>query len=84
MAQFHPLLASLVNLAPCLGIDLPGCGLSKFAPTTWGAYTTEALVELLETVIEQYRDKDAAQGVVLVGHSMGEPDSVLASTISLY
>ncbi|KAI9797305.1 MAG: hypothetical protein M1835_001323 [Candelina submexicana] len=68
LAQFHPLLASLVNLAPCLGVDLPGCGLSKFAPTAWGAYTTEALVGLLERVIDEHRDKDAGQGVVLIGH----------------
>lgn len=32
MAQFAPLLGSLVNIAPCLGIDLPGSGLSKFDP----------------------------------------------------
>ncbi|KAI9847719.1 MAG: hypothetical protein M1837_001967 [Sclerophora amabilis] len=71
IAQFHPLLTSLVNLAPCLGIDFPGCGLSSFAPTSWDAYTTDALVELLGTVIEKYRDKDGGQGCVLIGHSMG-------------
>lgn len=69
--QFHSLLTSLVNLASCLSIDLPGCGLSSFAPTSWDAYTTEALAELLETIIEEYRDADAGQGVVLIGHSMG-------------
>ncbi|KAI9816690.1 MAG: hypothetical protein M1832_004978 [Thelocarpon impressellum] len=71
LAQFHPLLTSLVNMAPCLGIDLPGCGLSSFAPRQWEAYTTEALVELLAIVIEEHRDKESGQGVVLVGHSMG-------------
>ncbi|KAI1384859.1 uncharacterized protein F4822DRAFT_438523 [Hypoxylon trugodes] len=69
IAQFHPLLTSLVNSASCLAIDLPGCGLSQFAPSTWDAYTTDALTDLLETVIEGYREKD--QGLVLVAHSMG-------------
>ncbi|KAI0013583.1 Alpha/Beta hydrolase protein [Xylariaceae sp. FL0662B] len=69
IAQFDPLLTSLVNSASCLAIDLPGCGRSQFAPTSWNAYTTEALVDLLETVIDDYREKN--QGVVLVAHSMG-------------
>jgi pimeloyl-ACP methyl ester carboxylesterase/protein-tyrosine phosphatase len=54
-----------------LAIDLPGCGVSGFAPSSWKAYTTEALVELLELIIDGYRDKEARQGVVLIGHSMG-------------
>ncbi|KUJ22023.1 uncharacterized protein LY89DRAFT_729505 [Mollisia scopiformis] len=70
-SQFHPLLTSLVNNSSCLAIDLPGCGLSAFAPKTWGAYTTENLAELLENIIEDYRDRDTGQGVVLIGHSMG-------------
>ncbi|CAM1510184.1 Fc.00g005190.m01.CDS01 [Cosmosporella sp. VM-42] len=71
VAQFHPLLSSLIDLAPCLAIDYPGCGRSEFSVTPWDAYTTDALVELLETIIEDYRDKEAGQGVVLIGHSMG-------------
>ncbi|KAL3423242.1 dual specificity phosphatase catalytic domain protein [Phlyctema vagabunda] len=71
VAQFNPLLTSLVNLASCLSIDLPGCGLSEFEPRSWDAYTTDAMVELLATIIEDYREKDAGQGVVLIGHSMG-------------
>ncbi|KAI9755772.1 MAG: hypothetical protein M4579_004135 [Chaenotheca gracillima] len=71
IVQFHPLLTSLVNLAPCLAIDLPGCGRSAFAPTSWDAYTTDALVELLGVVIDAYRDREAGQGYVLIGHSMG-------------
>ena len=71
VAQFHPLLNSLVDLAPCLAIDYPGGGRSGFAVESWEAYTPEALLELLETVIEDYRDKDAGQSVVLIGHSMG-------------
>ncbi|KAL1874380.1 hypothetical protein VTK73DRAFT_406 [Phialemonium thermophilum] len=70
-AQFQPLLTSLTNIAPCLAIDLPGCGRSTFAPSAWAAYTTDSLVELLETVIEDYRDRDAEQSIILIGHSMG-------------
>ncbi len=77
IAQFHPLLGSLVNSASCLAIDLPGCGLSDFAPTLWDAYTTGALVDLLETIIDEYRGED--QGVVFVAHSMG---TVLAARLS--
>lgn len=71
VAQFHQLLISLVDLAPCLCIDYPGMGRSRFEPTSWEAYTAEALGELLETVIEDFRDKEAGQTVVLIGHSMG-------------
>lgn len=70
-AQFAPLLTSLVPIATCLAVDLPGCGRSEFSETTWAAYTTESLAELLEDIIEDYRDKEAGQQVVLVGHSMG-------------
>ncbi|UKZ79156.1 hypothetical protein TrVFT333_006906 [Trichoderma virens FT-333] len=71
VAQFHPLLRSLIDLAPCLAIDWPGGGRSKFAPTQWEAYTSEALMELLEVIIEDHRDKEHDQGVVLIAHSMG-------------
>jgi pimeloyl-ACP methyl ester carboxylesterase/protein-tyrosine phosphatase len=83
--QFHSLLTSMVNLASCLAIDLPGCGLSSFMPTSWDAYTVEALVDLLATVIEEYREKDTRQGVVLIGHSMGcSLAALLASKTSLH
>jgi pimeloyl-ACP methyl ester carboxylesterase len=78
VAQFHPLLTSLTNNASCLAVDLPGCGRSDFAPTDWGAYSTAALVELLELVIDEYLDRSRGQGVVLVGHSMG---TVLAARL---
>ncbi|KAL7946760.1 hypothetical protein V8C42DRAFT_318725 [Trichoderma barbatum] len=71
VAQFYPLLRSLVDLAPCLAIDWPGGGRSKFAPTQWEAYSSEALLELLEVIIEDHRDKEHDQGVVLIAHSMG-------------
>ncbi|KAK6084633.1 dual specificity phosphatase catalytic domain protein [Seiridium cupressi] len=71
VAQFHPLLTSLTNNASCLAVDLPGCGRFAFVPQDWAAYTTDVLVELLETIIDDYRDKEHNQGVVLIGHSMG-------------
>lgn len=71
VAQFHPILLSLSNLASCLAIDLPGCGLSSFDPKSASAYTTDALVRLLAVVIERHRAKDEGQTVVLIGHSMG-------------
>ena len=71
LAQFNSLLTSLVNVAPCLGIDLPGCGRSSFSPTSWGAYSTRALVELLSAVITRHCDQDPTQGIILIGHSMG-------------
>lgn len=72
-----------MNLSSCLAIDLPGCGLSAFSETSWDAYKTEALVELLATIIDDYREKDAGQGIVLIGHSMGcSLAAQLASRIS--
>ncbi|KAE8364371.1 hypothetical protein BDV27DRAFT_145356 [Aspergillus caelatus] len=71
LAQFNHLLTSLSNVGPCFGIDLPGCGLSRFEPASWNAYKVEALAELLATAIEEHRDKDAGQGVVLIAHSLG-------------
>jgi pimeloyl-ACP methyl ester carboxylesterase/protein-tyrosine phosphatase len=69
VAQFDPLLASLVNVASSLAIDLPGCGLSAFDQKAWGAYTMESLAELISIVISKHRV--TGQGVVLIGHSLG-------------
>lgn len=69
VAQFHPLLTSLSNSASCLAIDLPGCGRSRFALTSWDAYTTESLTDLVETIISSHVEE--GQGVVLIAHSMG-------------
>ena len=80
MAQFNPLLTSLVNVAPCLGIDLPGCGRSAFAPTSWDAYSTRALAELLIVVIRQHCAQNLNQGVILIGHSMGSSLSALIAS----
>ncbi|KAH8894900.1 hypothetical protein GQ53DRAFT_779743 [Thozetella sp. PMI_491] len=71
VAQFHPLLVSLTPTASCLAVDAPGCGRSKLSERAWDAYTTDALAELLEVIIDDYRDKDADQPVILIGHSMG-------------
>lgn len=71
LAQFNPLLTSLVNIAPCLGIDLPGCGLSEFSPTAWESYTPLALAELIGKAIEEHCSGNQKPGVVLIAHSMG-------------
>ncbi|KAK1827230.1 alkaline phosphatase [Podospora conica] len=70
VAQFSSLLTSLTPIASCLAVDLPGCGRSDFAPRSWDAYSIDAMVELLETVIDEHRENDK-QTVVLIGHSMG-------------
>ncbi|KAL2822543.1 hypothetical protein BJX63DRAFT_123377 [Aspergillus granulosus] len=80
LAQFNHLLTSLSNVGPCFGIDFPGCGLSSFAPESWDAYSIEALAELLATAIDQHRDKEAGQGVVLIGHSLGCSISALLTS----
>jgi pimeloyl-ACP methyl ester carboxylesterase len=84
-AQFNPVLLSLSNLGSCLAIDLPGCGVSSFAPKAWEAYTTESLVRLLAVVIEAHRAIDEDQDVILIGHSMGcSLAALLASPSSPY
>lgn len=83
LAQFNPLLTSLVNVAPCLGIDLPGCGRSVFSPKTWEAYTPRALAQLLSVVIKQHCDENKGQGAILIGHSMGCSLSALVASAAL-
>ncbi|KAF2720874.1 alpha/beta-hydrolase [Polychaeton citri CBS 116435] len=87
VAQFHKLLESLVNSAPCLAIDFPGCGRSEFAPKEDNAYTKEALAELVAVAIERYREKSATTGsasngqkVVLIAHSMGSTIAALLAS----
>ena len=69
--QYHSLLARLTSNAPCLAIDLPGCGRSVFAPHDWAAYSPKALMLLLCTIIETYRNSTRRQKIVLIGHSYG-------------
>lgn len=82
MAQFHPLLTSLINAAPCFGIDLPGCGLSKFSPTSWDHYTLPALAELIDVAIQDHCQGKENQGVVLIGHSMGCSLAALLASVT--
>ncbi|TIA47926.1 hypothetical protein D6C76_03755 [Aureobasidium pullulans] len=82
-AQFAPLLTGLVNAAPCLAIDLPGCGLSDFLPEKREAYKSEALASLIAEAITQHRDARNGQKVILIGHSMGcSLSTLLASSTS--
>ena len=71
LAQFGPLLNSLINIAPCFGIDMPGCGLSSSAMKSYTAYTTEALAALHKVAIQQCCERYGHSHVVLLGHSMG-------------
>ena len=80
LASFTPLLTSLINVAPCLGVDLPGCGRSEFSPRSWDAYTPEALSELLCVIIEQHCPTQNAREIILIGHSMGCSLSLLVAT----
>ncbi|KAF7526697.1 hypothetical protein G7054_g10678 [Neopestalotiopsis clavispora] len=78
-SQFSGLISSLCNNASCLAVDLPGSGRSDFSPKDWKAYEPSVMVALLETIIQEYRDKQNHQGVILIGHSMG---SVLAARLA--
>lgn len=69
LAQLAPLMGSLINVASCVGIDFPGCGLSAFSPTHWEAYSIEAMVALLDETIKKHRSE--GQQVVLIAHSLG-------------
>lgn len=69
-------------MAPCFGIDLPGCGLSKFLPTSWDHYTLAALAELISVAIQDHCQGKENQGVVLIGHSMGCSLATLLASIT--
>ncbi|EFR03099.1 dual specificity phosphatase catalytic domain-containing protein [Nannizzia gypsea CBS 118893] len=71
LAQFNHLLHSMITIGPCFGIDLPGCGLSTFAPRKWSAYSIEAMAELVANAIEKQRDAARNQDVIIIAHSMG-------------
>lgn len=71
VAQFGSLLTNLVNVGPCLAVDLPGCGLSDFAPQNWDAYGLDHFVHLIASAINQHLDVSNNQKVILIGHSMG-------------
>lgn len=66
-----------------MALDLPGCGLSESSPTDLAAYTTHALAGLVAAVARRYRDKNADQKIVLIGHSLGcSINALLASSTS--
>ena len=69
-------------MAPCFGIDLPGCGLSKFSPTSWDHYTLTALTELISVAIQDHCQGKENQGVVLIGHSMGCSLAALLASVT--
>lgn len=69
-------------MAPCLGVDLPGCGLSTFSPTSWNHYTLSALAELLGVIIQEHCNGKENQGVVLIGHSMGCSLAALIASVT--
>jgi pimeloyl-ACP methyl ester carboxylesterase/protein-tyrosine phosphatase len=80
LVQFAPLLGSLVNVAPTFGIDLPGCGLSEFSPTSFNAYSIEALAALVKIAIETTCQQHGHKSVVIVAHSFGCPISALLTS----
>lgn len=82
--QFGPLLRSLVNVAPCFGIELPGHGNSKFDPTDYEAYTTSAIKVLWRTAIQEICAQHGHKKVVLVGHSYGCSIAALLATDSRF
>ncbi|OAP58576.1 hypothetical protein AYL99_07666 [Fonsecaea erecta] len=71
LPQFAPLLGSLVNIAPCFGIDLPGHGMSSFSPKDYDAYTIEAFCDLWQTAIQGICEQHGHKKVVFICHSMG-------------
>lgn len=78
--QFGPLLGSLVNMAPCFGIELPGHGVSKFDPEDYEAYTTSAIKVLWRSAIQEVCDQHGHKKVVLIGHSYGCSIAALLAT----
>jgi pimeloyl-ACP methyl ester carboxylesterase len=78
--QFAPLLSSLVNVAPCFGIELPGHGLSQFAPEDYDAYTTSAIKVLWRSAIQQVCSENHHKNIVLIGHSYGCSIAALLAT----
>ncbi|KIX00840.1 uncharacterized protein Z518_09905 [Rhinocladiella mackenziei CBS 650.93] len=71
LPQFGPLLGSLINVAPCFGIELPGHGMSAFSPKDYQAYTIEAFSDLWQTAVEDVCAEKGHKKVAFVAHSMG-------------
>ncbi|KAL6245911.1 hypothetical protein RBB50_007064 [Rhinocladiella similis] len=71
LPQFTHLLGSLVNVGPCFGIELPGHGMSSFAPKDYNAYSFDAFVALWREAITEICQEKGHKKVVLVAHSLG-------------
>ena len=82
LPQFCPLLGSLINVAPCFGLELPGHGHSAFEPTDYSAYTIEAFAAVWKVAIEEICSSHGHDKVVLIGHSMGCSIAALLATYS--
>lgn len=80
LPQFAPLLGSLVNVAPCFAIELPGHGLSEFSPKDYNAYTIEAFAELWSIAIQDICKEHKHQKVIFVAHSLGCSIAAILST----
>jgi pimeloyl-ACP methyl ester carboxylesterase/protein-tyrosine phosphatase len=80
LPQFAPLLGSLVNIAPCFGIELPGHGISAFSPQNYDAYTIAAFCELWQTAIAEICREHGHKKVLFIGHSMGCSIAALLAT----
>jgi pimeloyl-ACP methyl ester carboxylesterase/protein-tyrosine phosphatase len=80
LPQFAPLLASLVNIGPCFGIELPGHGISAFSPKSYDAYTIAAFQDLWRVAIEEVCRDRGHKKVILIGHSMGCSLAALLTT----
>ncbi|EXJ59971.1 hypothetical protein A1O7_04119 [Cladophialophora yegresii CBS 114405] len=80
LPQFAPLLGSLVNIAPCFGLDLPGHGMSAFSPQAYNAYGTTAFCELWQTAIREICEEHGHKKVLFIGHSMGCSIAALLAT----
>lgn len=69
LSQFYHLMDHMSHYAELVAVDLPGHGKSEFQPTDWASYTTERLLDVLETVLSSTCSED--REVVIIGHSMG-------------
>jgi pimeloyl-ACP methyl ester carboxylesterase/protein-tyrosine phosphatase len=80
LPQFCPLLGSLINVAPCFGLELPGHGRSTFNPSDYSAYKIEASAALWKSAIEEVCRSNGHSKVVLICHSMGCSIAALLAT----
>lgn len=77
LSQFYHIMDHMSHYAELVAVDLPGHGKSKFKPKEWSAYTTESMLDVLETVLQSSASDD--REVVIIGHSMG---TILAAKLA--